>query len=143
MKTLTPWLMQTDILILNREEAAELAEQPPRHLDAILHRLSPMPRQALIITDGQKGAYVHARGTTWYAPALAGKRINTTGAGDAFGSAFTAMSIKTGNLELGLRAGMLNSLGVITHMGAKTGILKKEPTAAELKKVKVRTLSIA
>ncbi|MFA5935641.1 MAG: carbohydrate kinase family protein [Patescibacteria group bacterium] len=142
LKKLMPWLVQTDILLLNREEAAELADTPPRHLDAILHRLSPLPRQALVITDGGNGAYVHARGTTWYAPALSGKRINTTGAGDAFGSAFTAAAIKTGNLETGLRAGMLNSLGVITHMGAKAGILKRFPTPADMKRVNVKTVSI-
>jgi sugar/nucleoside kinase (ribokinase family) len=143
LKTLTPWLVQTDILILNREEAAELADAAPRHLDRILHRLSPLPRQALVITDGQHGAYVHTRGTTWYAPALSGKRINTTGAGDAFGSAFTAAAIKTGNIEVGLRAGMLNSFGVITHMGAKAGILKTFPSSKDLKRVTVRTLSVA
>jgi ribokinase len=143
LKALMPWILETDILILNREEAAELADVAPRHLDGIFHRLSPLPRQALVVTDGGKGAYVHARGTTWYAPALAGKRINTTGAGDAFGSAFTAMAIKTGNLELGLRAGMLNSLGVITHMGAKAGILKRLPTKQELAKVKVKTLAVS
>jgi len=143
LKMLTPWLLQTDILLLNREEAAELADAPPRHLDAILHRLSPLPRQALVVTDGQNGAYVHARGTTWYAPALPGKRVNTTGAGDAFGSAFTAAAIVTGNLETGLRAGMLNSLGVITHMGAKAGILKDFPSAKDLKRVNVKTISTA
>jgi sugar/nucleoside kinase (ribokinase family) len=141
LKKLTPWLVQTDILLLNREEAAELADAAPRHLDRILHRLSPLPRQALVVTDGQNGAYVHARGTTWYAPAMPGKRINTTGAGDAFGSAFTAAAIKTGNLETGLRAGMLNSHGVITHMGAKAGILKAFPSARDLKRVNVKTLS--
>jgi sugar/nucleoside kinase (ribokinase family) len=143
LKTLTPWLVQTDILILNREEAAALADAAPRHLDAIIHRLSPLPRQALVVTDGQHGAYVHARGTTWYAPALPGKRVNTTGAGDAFGSAFTAAALLTGNLETGLRAGMLNSFGVITHMGAKAGILKEFPSAKDLKRVKVKTISTA
>lgn len=142
LKALTPYLLETDILLVNREEAAELADTAPRHLDAIFHRLSPLPRQALVVTDGAHGAYVHARGTTWYAPALSGKRINTTGAGDAFGSAFTAAAIKTGNLERGLRAGMLNSLGVITHMGAKAGILKKMPSPAELARVKVKTMSL-
>ncbi|MEO5927179.1 MAG: carbohydrate kinase family protein [Patescibacteria group bacterium] len=143
LKALMPWIAETDILILNREEAAELADTAPRHLDGIFHRLSPLPRQALVVTDGAHGAYVHARGTTWYAPALHGKRINTTGAGDAFGSAFTAMAIKSGNLETGLRAGMLNSLGVITHMGAKSGILKKIPSNADLARVKVKTLPMS
>ncbi len=140
LQALTPWLMQTDILILNRQEAAELAGVAPRHLEAILHRLSTFPRQALIVTDGEHGAYVHARGTLWYAPALMGKRVNTTGAGDAFGSAIVAATIVSGNLEIGLRAGMLNSFGVITHMGAKAGILSQYPTEKDLQKVGIRKI---
>lgn len=138
LKRLTPWLIQTDILIFNREEAAELAEVPPRDLEAIIHHLGTFPRQALIVTDGQRGAYVHARGTIWYAPPLAAKRMNTTGAGDAFGSAFVATAILTGDLEKSLRAAMLNAKGVITHMGAKAGILKRPPTAKELASVRIK-----
>lgn len=138
LKKLTPLLLETDILILNREEAASLAEAPPRHLESILNLLGTLPRQALVVTDGEEGAFVYTRGTTWYSPAISGKRVNTTGAGDAFGSAFVAEAMQSGNLEKGLRAGMLNSFGVITHMGAKAGILKRAPTEAEMKRVKVR-----
>ncbi|MBU1348688.1 carbohydrate kinase family protein [Patescibacteria group bacterium] len=137
-KRLLPFLTQTDILDLNREEAAELADTPPRHLDAILHLLGTVPRQALVVTDGQDGAYVHSRGVTWHAPALPGRRVNATGAGDAFGSGFVAAAIRTGNLEKALRVGMLNATGVVTHMGAKAGILKRFPTAADMRRVKVK-----
>lgn len=140
MKKLLPFLIQTDILDFNREEAAALAEVPPRDLDKILHHLGILPRQALVVTDGARGAYVHSRGVTWFAPAIPGKRVNTTGAGDAFGSAFTAAAITTGNLETALRAGMLNSFGVITHMGAKAGILPRFPSKAALQRVKIKKL---
>lgn len=53
--------------------------------------------------------------------------MNTTGAGDAFGSAFVATLAKGLYLDDALRAGLLNALGVVTHMGAKAGILKKFP----------------
>lgn len=140
LKKLSPWLMQTDILLLNRTEAAELASAPPRQLDSIITRIGSLPRQATAITDGEHGAFVHARGKTWYSPALKGKRINTTGAGDAFSSAFVATAIQSGNLEKSLRAAMLNALGVITHMGAKAGILKRAPSAKELQKVKINKI---
>lgn len=140
LKQLTPWLSQCDIVILNRTEAAILTDESPRHLESIMHRLSILPRQALVITDGEHGAYVAARGTKWHAPALRAKRINTTGAGDAFGSAFTATAIKTGNLDQSLRVALLNATGVITHMGAKAGILKAFPSKKELERVKVDTI---
>lgn len=140
LKKLLPHLMQTDVLILNRDEAAALAQTSLRDLQGILKKLGALPRICLVITDGAHGAYVHARGATWFAPPLKGKIINTTGAGDAFGSAFCSAVAKAWDLETALKAGTLNAFGVVTHMGAKAGILKAFPTKKELGKVKVKQL---
>ncbi len=126
-KKLLPFLKATDILLLNREEAAMLTHIAPRFLDQAMVKLGDLPRQALVITDGSKGAHVRAHGATLYAPALKGKRVNTTGAGDAFGSAFVGAIAKGYYLDDALRCGMLNAHGVVTNMGAKAGILKKFP----------------
>jgi len=144
LKKLTALIRQTDLLFLNREEAALLTEQAPRHLDRILEKLGNLPRFACVITDGAHGAYVYdtQAKTLWHGEALKGKRINTTGAGDAFGSGFTAAFIKTGNLVTGLRAGLCNSLGVITHMGAKAGILDHFPTERELNHARIKPLTV-
>ncbi|MFA6161445.1 MAG: carbohydrate kinase family protein [Patescibacteria group bacterium] len=140
LATLKPLIEQVDILIVNREEAAMLAKQDSKNLKTIIKELKGLPKTALLITDGPRGAYVYdnASKKLWTSPALPGKRINTTGAGDAFGSAFVAAYIKTENCVDGLRAGLLNSLGVITHMGAKAGILKKYPSKQQLRRIKVR-----
>lgn len=140
LKTLTPWILDCDIVSLNREEAAELADVPPRHIESAIHRLGPLPKQALIVTDGANGAYVHSRGTTWFAKALKGKRVNTTGAGDAFGSGFVAGAIKTGNIEKALAVGMLNAQGVIAKMGAKHGLLDRFPNALALRRVAIKKI---
>ncbi len=138
-KRLAPFLKQCSILLLNREEAAELAELPPRHLLPIVEKLRDFPQTALVITDGQKGAYGYAQNKIHFVPAANVKRINTTGAGDAFGSALTAAFIKTGNLVLALQAAALNAGGVISHMGAKAGILKSAPTQAACARIRIRT----
>lgn len=142
LKLLNPLLKMTDILILNREEAAVLAKEPTGSLPAIVKRLGNLPKIALVITDGKAGAYVleKATGHLLYSPALPGKRVNTTGAGDSFGSAFVAAYHKTKNCGDGLRAGLLNSLGVITHMGAKAGILKSYPHRKTLDRIKIKIL---
>jgi sugar/nucleoside kinase (ribokinase family) len=137
LKPLLPFLLQTDLLFLNLEEAAALADATPRHPDKIVKTLAPLPRTALIITDGKHGARVYSRGGQWHAPALSGKVINTTGAGDAFGSGFTAALIKDGDLKNALRIGTLNAFGVVSHMGAKAGILKGFPGAKQTARVKV------
>lgn len=126
-KKLLPFLKMTDVLLVNREEAAMLAHVAPRFLEQAMDKLGDLPRKALVITDGKKGAHVRAHGATLYSPALRGKRLNTTGAGDAFGSGFVGALAKGHYLDDALRVGMLNSIGVVTHMGAKAGILKKFP----------------
>lgn len=141
LERLLPWLMQTDVLILNRQEAGTLADGPKRDLQQIFRKLGPLPRQCLVVTDGEHGAYAHLRGATWHAPALKGKVINTTGAGDAFGSAFTAALIKRGDVLTALKAASLNALGVVTHMGAKAGILESFPAKAALAKAKIHPYS--
>jgi len=140
LEMLTPWILECDFLSVNREEAAELSGVSPRHVESAIHRLGPLPKQALIVTDGGKGAYVHSRGTTWHAKTMRGKRVNTAGAGDAFGSGFVAGAMKTGNLEKALAVGMLNAHGVITHMGAKHGILSKFPSLFTMKRVPIKKL---
>ena len=118
-----------------------LADVGPRHLDLIFKRLGSLPRMALILTDGAHGSYVVSRGTVWHAAALTGKRVNTTGAGDAFGSGFVASILKDGDVARALKAGTVNAFGVVSHMGAKAGILDHVPTAQELSRVKVREYS--
>jgi ribokinase len=136
-KKLAPFLAATHVLSVNREEAASLAERPARHLEKILKELACVPSEALLLTDGGNGAYVFAEEQFFFAPALPAKRVNTTGAGDAFGSGFLAEYLHSGDALEALRSGMLNATGVVTHMGAKAGILAKRPTAAARKRVKV------
>lgn len=142
LKALTPLLKMTDVLIMNREEAAALAKENKDDLKAVLKKLASLPKVALVITDGKNGAYVFDKTSKHllYSPALPGKRVNTTGAGDSFGSGFVAAYHKTKSCEEGLKVGLLNSLGVITHMGAKAGILKTYPDAKTLKRIKVKKL---
>lgn len=137
-KTLMPYLKQTDILIMNREEAAELTNKAPRHLDQILDSFSGMPSLIIVTTDGGQGAYVRKSGKTLFSSNIKAKRVNTTGAGDAFGSAFVASYIQGHTLEIAMAAATLNATGVITNMGAKEGILPAFPSDKQLKKVKIR-----
>ena len=138
LKKLLPHLMQTDVLIMNREEAAALAETSSRDWTTIAKTLGSLPRMAFIVTDGKHGATVIARGITWHVRTTPGKVINTTGAGDAFGSAFVASIMNDGDIVKALQVATLNAHGVITHMGAKAGILKKFPSVAQQKTIIVR-----
>ena len=141
LKKLEPHLQQTSVLILNREEAAMLTELPTRQMDRLINALTPhvthSSLHALVITDGGRGAYIATQNQLWFAPALKAKRVNTTGAGDAFGSAFVAALANNAPLNEAIRAAMLNATGVVTHMGAKAGILTCVPSAEEIRNVTI------
>ena len=140
LKKLAPLLKQTAVLIMNREEAAALTNLPPRHLHDIIKKLKPFGLDVLAITDGQRGAYLQADNKTVFTPALKGKRVNTTGAGDAFGSGLVAALTKEYDISDALKVAMLNATSVVCHMGAKAGILHKIPARIELAKVKINQI---
>jgi hypothetical protein len=144
IKKLKSFLESTDLLFVNREEAALLTQKPPRHLEEIMITLGELPKQALIVTDGPNGAYAYDRNTesALHIAAIPGKRINTTGAGDAFGSGFTSSYIKNPDIRTALCTGSLNSIGVITTMGAKNGILNKFPSNKQMQRCKIKNFSL-
>lgn len=136
---LAPILLSTDVLLVNREEASLLSGRPVRHLSSIVRTLLPLVRDTLLITDGEHGAYVFTQHHSYYSPVLPVDPINTTGAGDGFGSAFVAARLMGKSIEVSFRAAMLNAASVITHMGPKVGILKKFPSSSALSRVTLET----
>ena len=134
--SLEPMLAVTKILLINKEEAATLLNISPKEESKILANAKSLA-PIVLITDGEKGAYM-CEGGSWSHIATTGvKAKNPTGAGDAFGSGYVAGVIKYGDNKKAAQLAILNSEGVIQHTGAKKGILKKWPTEDELEKVKI------
>ena len=115
-----------DVLILNQEEGAKLADLPFEKEKEIFKKLDKFVRGIVIMTKGPKGVvasdgkYVYSAGT------FKEKRyIDRTGAGDAFGSGFVAGLMRTGKIEEAIRLGTANGTAVVEEMGAKNGLLTK------------------
>jgi ribokinase len=117
-------LRHTEVLILNREEASLLAVAQGEEPLALAARLAEQGPAIVAVTDGERGATIVSRsdwGTgQWHvAPARDLRVVDTTGAGDAFGSGFVA------GLNLGKSApeaallGVLNAESVLQVYGAK------------------------
>lgn len=72
-------------------------------------------------------------------PPVDRKIVDTLGAGDAFGSGFLSEFIRTGDVEKSIQLGMANSVGNLSQIGAKTGLLKKGQgfEGVEVKKEKI------
>jgi len=137
LRALRPLIKQVDVLHINREEAAQLTDLPPRHLQDVIKKLAEFFDGILVVTDGPHGAYAHTEGKTFFAGTLKEKPTNTTGAGDAFGSGFVAALAKGKDLQTALCVAALNADGVVKSMGAKAGILKSFPKKDTLEKIKV------
>lgn len=136
-KKLKPFLKETDVLQMNREEATVLAELPQRDTEGLLKKIGGTVKDVFMLTDGPKGAHVKRGKEHYFVATLPGKRVNTTGAGDAFCSGFVSGLHKTDDLDTAMRVAALNADGVVKEMGAKGGLLSHMPSKARLAKVKI------
>ena len=124
-----------DVLILNQEEASFLTKIPYEQEKEIFTAIEKMCPGVLLMTKGGNGVTV-SDGKNIYSAVPPDKRVimDTTGAGDAFGSGFVAEYMRTNDIEKAIQFGMGNSVGTLSQIGAKTGLLKK---GQEFKKVEV------
>ncbi|WP_341501223.1 carbohydrate kinase family protein [Gallaecimonas sp. GXIMD4217] len=137
-EALAPILAHTQALILNREEACLLLGlDPNEQLDesGLPDRLRQLGPAIVVVTDGANGLWagdgsqcLHAR------PSDQLHIVETTGAGDAFGSGFVAGLARGLSLEQSLRMGMLNAESVMAFKGAKNYLLRGPDMAKRLDK---------
>lgn len=117
---------KVDILLVNQEEASLLTQIPYKNEEEIFKKLGEMCFGIVIMTKGAQGA-VASDGEKIYQ--INSPRVNvveSTGAGDAFGSGFVSGFIKSNeNIESAMQLGIANSVSCIQQIGAKNGLLSK------------------
>ena len=119
-------LPNIDLFILNRAEAALLTDTNSESTDELLKKVSELPARMKLVTDGHNGSYFY-NGTSWiWSDSFRVDRRETTGAGDAYGSAFVAGLVKGLNDEQRFKLAAGNAASVVSHPGAKQGILKND-----------------
>ncbi len=146
-KVIAKYLAQTKILILNKDEAIELVlsgikvgRRDPKFLNKpvyLLNILNEWGPKIIVITEGESGATAFKDGKIYKIKALKKIEADTTGVGDAFGSAFVAGIIyHKGDIKQSLIWGILNSGSVVTKIGAQNGILSRKEILETAKRVK-------
>ncbi|HII72466.1 TPA: carbohydrate kinase family protein [Candidatus Woesearchaeota archaeon] len=122
-------LQATNIICLNKEEAQSLLGSRSADVKALLKGLRSLsPRmEIVIITDGAKGLHVFDGKEVYDMVPHKIKCVDTTGAGDSFGTGFLAGLIMNDrkDLRFAMHLGLVNAESVIQHVGAKTGLLRK------------------
>jgi len=128
------FLPQTEILILNKDEAIQLvmhffgASKQINNLRYLITKLKTLGPTMVVITDGKRGANIlDIEGKFYHLPAHGKKKpIDTVGAGDSFASGFLAGWIYWQDAKKALRLGLKNSGSVVMKIGAQNGLLSKK-----------------
>lgn len=119
----------SEIFFCNVEEARlilKTSEPEPAKLPKMMSALGP---KIAVITDGPKGLYAYDSrpGKTFFMPPYPDPKppVSRTGAGDACSSTI-AIALHLGlPLETALQWGPINSMNVVQHVGAQTGLLTR------------------
>jgi ribokinase len=114
-------LARCTLLLLNREEALTFTgARDVAHAEALLLQAGV---HTVCITDGPHGAVAARSGERWHCPSLGRPVVDTTGAGDAFGTAVTWALASGQDLPFALQAGTMNAASVVGLFGAQSGLL--------------------
>lgn len=127
---------RSEVLILNREEAALVGGGKKDDVNNLFDRLHKLGPRIVVITDGPKGAYA-SDGTNRYRMPLypdPAAPVDRTGAGDSFASTFVAALIKGNTIEGALQWAPINSMSVVQKVGAQAGLLTEKELEAWLRK---------
>jgi sugar/nucleoside kinase (ribokinase family) len=128
-------LKRTEVLSLNKEEAISWVGESndPEELCQKLMQFGP---KAITLTDGRRGAYSFSSEGFYYIPEFPGPRIEATGAGDAFTTAYIAALALGKTHKEALRWGPVNAGSVVLKIGPQEGLLTKSEIEEKLLKNK-------
>lgn len=128
----------SNILLLNREEAITFSACGRSEIEDCLKALHDFGCKIIVVTDGKSGAKAYDGSVFYQIDPSPDERIDSTGAGDAFGSAFSARIIlepKQGKNQgfspsrdticEALKWGIIVSGSVVGQVGANTGLISK------------------
>ncbi len=129
-------LKRTEVLSLNVEEAQSWVGDCGRDPEKLCKKLTELGPKAVILTDGRRGAFSFSDEGFYYLAEYPGPRLEATGAGDAFTTAYIAALFYGLPHKEALRWGPVNAGSVVQQVGPQAGLLTKKELEAKLKKMK-------
>lgn len=127
---LTRILRRVDLLLLNHEEAVEINRRVYTDNKGLLNDLQQLCGGMVVVTEGSKGSLMAVDNNFYRVIIKPIKAVDTTGAGDAFGSGFLAGYLKSrGDPIKALKLASNNATAVVKKIGAKHGLLSKRESS--------------
>jgi sugar/nucleoside kinase (ribokinase family) len=108
-------------------------ERDPEELCRRLYKLGP---KAIALTDGRRGAYSYSNEGFYYISEYPGPRLEATGAGDSFTTAYIAALSHGLSHHDALMWGPVNAGSVVQKVGPQAGLLTRHEIETKLKKLK-------
>jgi len=120
---IVPLMENIDILIVNGHEFSELVKEDFNKIDfatnVVQKYIPSMTDKILVVTLDKKGSYAYHSSEVFHQLAFSVEKIvDTTGAGDAFTSAFIASYYKHKNIEKALQSGAHYASHILGKIGA-------------------------
>lgn len=126
-----------DIVFLNREEAQTLTGLTGvTTIKELALTIRKTGVAKVVITDGHNGGYISFENDFLKVGAYPGTCVESTGAGDAFATAFMAAYLKSESMLTCLKWGSINSASVVGKYGAQQGLLTLSAIEGKIKEYK-------
>jgi ribokinase len=127
-QALAPLYSRADLLVCNREEAAEIGGGDVHDMADLLEGLHRLGTHTVVITDGPAGAFASDGAVRYLVPSYPDPLPPTdrTGAGDAFTATLVAALCKGNSLDEALAWAPINAMSVVQHVGSQAGLLAEQ-----------------
>lgn len=126
-RSLKDFISITDVLLLNYQEAEELVASKTKKISKnekeLMAEVGKLGAKVAVVTEDGHGSHAICDGREYHQMAYSEKVLDTTGAGDAFGSTFVFGILKNFDISYCLRIAAINSASVVSKMGAGEGLL--------------------
>jgi ribokinase len=134
VKKIVEYISKTEILFLNKDESIEIisslsekySHEELNQEEFLAKKLHELGAKIAVVTDGIRGAWTYDGNKFLFVPGKKVDAVDSTGAGDSFGSAYLAGYIKKKSLEECLDWGIANSSSVIQRYGSIEGLLNEK-----------------
>ncbi|MGB3921725.1 MAG: carbohydrate kinase family protein [Minisyncoccia bacterium] len=119
---------RAEIFFCNVEEAEKILDAAGIGVPELLKRMRALGPEIVVITDGSKGAYAFDGKRALFLPVYPTNDppYERTGAGDAFASTAVVALALGKDLTTALVWGAVNSMSVVSKVGAQKGLLSRE-----------------
>lgn len=120
----TELLKMTSLLLVNMEEVLQFTGC--KTMDEAISALRTAGVKCVMVTDGKNGVTAEDETGRYHCPVAETTVVDTTGAGDAFGTGATWALAQGMSLQKALIAGTLNAAKVVSAIGSETALLHED-----------------